>query len=257
VLDITVSEVKANGFASLTAPEAVSKAPAGAPITVAVNKLADGVFYLAGGTHHSLAIEQKDHIVIVEGPQHEARSQAVIDKAKEIIPGKPIKYLINSHAHFDHSGGVRTFVDEGATIVTHAANVPFYQKAWAAPRSLNPDRLAKSGKAARFESFETKHVLSDGKRSIEIHQIAGNSHNDAFALIYLPAEKILIEADAYTPLAPNAPAPTSVNPYASNLLDNVEKLKLNVDQIAALHGPGVVKLDDLRAYLSPAKVAAN
>lgn len=257
VLDITVADVKANSATALSAPDNVAQSPAGAPITVAVSKLADGVFYLTGGTHHSLAIDQKDHIVIIEGPQHEARSQAVIDKAKEVIPGKPIKYLINSHAHFDHSGGVRTFVDEGATIVTHAANVPYYQKAWAAPHTLNPDRLARSGKAARFESFETKHVLSDGKRSIEIHQIAGNSHNDAFALIYLPAEKILIEADAYTPLAPNAPAPTSVNPYAANLLDNVEKLKLNVEQIAALHGPGVVKLDALRAFVSPAKVASN
>ena len=107
-----------------------------------VDKLADGVYYLRGGTHHSLAIDQADHIVVVEGPQSEARSNAVIAKVKETIPNKPIRYVINTHVHFDHSGGLRTFVDEGATVVTHAMNRPYYEQAWAAPRTLNPDRLA-------------------------------------------------------------------------------------------------------------------
>ena len=79
---------------------------------------------MKGGTHHSVAIDQADHIVVVEGPQNEARSEAVIAKVKETIPNKPIRYVINTHVHFDHSGGLRTYVDEGATIVTHAMNRP-------------------------------------------------------------------------------------------------------------------------------------
>jgi glyoxylase-like metal-dependent hydrolase (beta-lactamase superfamily II) len=256
VLDIAVSDVKWNNVAAIKAPDSVASGQV-PPVTVAVNKLADGVYYLTGGTHHSVAIEQRDHVVLVEAPLNEARSQALIDKIKETIPGKPIKYLVNTHAHFDHSGGLRSLVDAGATIVTHQANVPYYKTAWAAPHKLNPDRLSQSNKVAKFESFGSKHVLSDGKRRIEIHQIAGNTHNDAFALIYLPTEKILIEADAFTPLAANAPAPTSTNPYSLNLLDNIEKLKLDVNQIAALHGPGVVKLDALRAYVGKAAVASN
>ncbi len=69
-----------------------------------------------------MLVEQDDHLVIVEAPQNEARSLAVIAKAKEIAPGKPIKYLVNTHTHFDHSGGLRTYVNEGAIIVTDAAN---------------------------------------------------------------------------------------------------------------------------------------
>ena len=103
--------------------------------------------------------------------------------------------------HFDHSGGLRTYVDEGATIVTHAMNKPYYEQAWAAPRTINPDRLAQSKKTATFETFTDKHVLTDGSRTIEVHQIAGSGHNDAFAMVYLPKEKILIEVDAYAPLA--------------------------------------------------------
>lgn len=213
------------------------------------SKVADGVFYLTGGTHHSVAIEQLDHIVIVEAPLNEERSLAVIAKAKEIIPGKPIKYLVNTHAHFDHSGGLRAYVAEGATIVTDAANKTYYQKVWAQPHTINPDRLSQAKTSARFETFTGKHVLSDGKRKIELHSLAGNSHNDAFALVYLPAEKILIEADAYTPLTAGAAAPVPANPYSVNLYDNIRKLKLDVDQIAGLHGEKVVTLADLQGYI--------
>jgi glyoxylase-like metal-dependent hydrolase (beta-lactamase superfamily II) len=151
--------------------------------------------------------------------------------------------------HFDHSGGLRTYVDEGATIVTHALNKAYYEKAWSAPRTLNPDQLAKSNKTATFETFSDKHVLTDGRRSIEIYPIAGSGHNDAFAMVYLPAEKILVEVDAYAPPAGNAPPPAVPSPFAVNLYDNIQKLKLDVRQIAALHGPRVATLNDLRAFI--------
>lgn len=250
VLDITVSSVTANPTVDLQVPEAVRSFTL-PPVNVSVEKLATGVYYLRGGSHHSLAIDQADHIVVVEGPQNEARSNAVIAKAKETIPNKPIRYLINTHAHFDHSGGVRTFVDEGATIVTHAMNRPFYEQAWAAPHTINPDRLAKSGKSATFETVSGKHVLSDGQRSIELHEIAASGHNDAYLLVYLPAEGIAFQSDAYTPAAPNAPPPAAPNPYSVNLNENIQRLKLNVRQFAPGHGPGVVTMADLRAAITP------
>ena len=164
VLDITVASVKVNPAVDIPVPDEVrSFTPP--PIKVDVAKLADGVYYFTGGTHHSVVIDQKDHIVVVEGPQSEERSLAVIAKVKETIPNKPIKYLINTHVHFDHSGGVRTYVDEGATIVTHQMNRPYYVQAWAAPRTISPDKLAQSKKMATFETFTDKHVLTDGKRS--------------------------------------------------------------------------------------------
>jgi glyoxylase-like metal-dependent hydrolase (beta-lactamase superfamily II) len=246
VLDITVSSVTANPAVDLPVPDAVrSFTPP--PVTVEVEKLANGVYYIRGGSHHSVAIDQRDHIVVVEGPQDEARSLAVIAKVKETIPNKPIRYLVNSHVHFDHSGGVRTYVAEGATIVTHEMNKPYYEQAWAAPRALNPDTLAKASKPATFETFTDKHVLTDGKRSIEVHLIAGNGHNDAYAMVYLPTEKILMEVDAWAPLAPNAPPPSAPSPFAINLYENIQRLKLNVNQIAALHGPRVAPLAELRA----------
>ncbi len=229
-------------------PESVRAATV-PPVVTTADKLADGVYYVKGGTHHSVAIEQADHVVVVEGPQSEARSLAVIAKVKETIPNKPLRYLINTHVHFDHSGGLRTWVDEGATIVTHEMNKPYYEQAWAAPHSLNPDRLEQSKKSAQFETVGDKHVLTDGKRSIEIYNIAGSGHNDGFLMVYLPKEKILIEGDAYTPAAADAPPPATPNPFSVNLHENIQRLKLDVRQIAALHGPRLATMADLRSAI--------
>jgi len=117
--------------------------------------------------------------------------------------------------------------------------------------TINPDKLAQSKKTATFETFGDKHVLTDGGRTIEIHKIAGGGHNDAFAMVYLPKEKILIEGDAYTPPAANAPPPTAANPFSVNLDENITRLKLDVKQIAPLHGPGVATMADLKAFITP------
>jgi len=243
VLELSVANVSK----ASTSIDALPEAPPVAPVEVTVETLAKGVYYLRGGSHHSVVVDQADGIVVIEGPQHEERSNAVIAKAKELVPGKPIRYVVNSHHHFDHSGGLRTYVDEGATVVTHASNQPFYEQAWAAPRTINPDRLAKSGKTPQFLTFTDKLVLEDKAHPVEVHHIAGNGHNDAFAMIYLPKEKVLIEGDAWTPSPPGAPPPSARNPYTANLFENVRRLKLDVRRIAALHGPGVAPLAQLKA----------
>ena len=248
VLDLTISNVKLNPSVDLPIPDQVKNAPP-APATVNVEKLAAGVYYLTGTNAHTIAIDQSDHIVAVEAPTNEARSLAVIAKIKETIPNKPIRYVVNSHVHFDHAGGLRTYVDEGATVVTHQMNKPYFETAWAAPRTINPDQLARSRKEAKFQLVSDKHVLTDKNRNIEIHSIANSGHNDAFLMVYLPKEKILIEGDAFTPGPADAPPPAVPNPYSVNLNENIERLKLDVRQIAALHGPRVTTIADLRSAI--------
>lgn len=256
VLALHIDDARANPILDLTPPDNVAKTQP-AQVIVNADKLAEGVFHLTGGTHHSVAIEEKNYLILVEAPLNEARSQALLAKLGELFPGKPVKYLINTHVHFDHSGGLRTFVDAGATIITHKLNAPYYQHAWTAPRTLNPDALSRSKKPARFEVFSDKLVLGTGDRRVEIHEIARSGHNNGSALVYLPAEKILIEADAYTPTAAGAPLPASPNPYSANLYDNIQRLKLEVDRIAALHGSRVASLNDLRAAIGLGTVTQN
>src|SRR5439155_3449217 len=133
---------------------------------------------------------------------------------------KPIKYLINTHHHFDHLGGIRTYVDEGATIVTHQSNKAFYERIFAMPHTLVPDKLWRSKKKASFETAADKKVLTDGRRTAELYLQKGNSHDDGLIFIYLPKEKILIEADAYSA----QPDP----PLAVNLIENIERLNLDI-----------------------------
>ena len=70
-------------------------------------------------------------------------------RSRRRFPNKPIRYIVNSHVHFDHSGGLRTYVAEGATVVTHEMNRPYYEQAWAAPRTLNPDRWPSAARPPR------------------------------------------------------------------------------------------------------------
>jgi glyoxylase-like metal-dependent hydrolase (beta-lactamase superfamily II) len=240
VLDVAVKEVQPNAAADIALPDAVKTFTD----RVTNEKVADGVWFVAGGSHNSVAIEMKDHVVLVEAPLNDNRTGAVIDQVKQLVPGKPIRYVINSHNHFDHSGGLRAAAAEGATIVTQAANKAYFEKAFAVQNTIVPDRLAKSGKRAKFMEVKDKMSMSDGTRTLDILRITDSVHNDTFLMVYLPKEKLLIEADGYTPLAPNAQPPATPNPLNVNLIENIERQKLAVDRILPLHGR-VVPVSDL------------
>ena len=247
---LVVGEVKPNAAVNIQAPQQV-QAPAAPPaVTVQTQKIANGVYYLTGGSHHSVVVEFADHLAVIEAPQNEARSLAVIREIRKSVGRKPIRYIINTHHHFDHSGGLRTYVQEGATVVTHDINKAFYERILspAAPRTLNPDTLALEKKKVptlTIEPVTDKKVLMDKARTVELHLIKDNAHNDGILMAYLPAEKILVEVDVYTPPAANAPPATTISPNTVNLVTNIERLKLDVEKILPLHGPGMATKADL------------
>jgi glyoxylase-like metal-dependent hydrolase (beta-lactamase superfamily II) len=252
-LDLMVADVKANPGLEVSVPDAVKTATPPA-IKVTSEKLGDGIWFIAGGSHNSMVVEFPDYITVIEAPLGEARSLAVIAEAKKLVPGKPIKYLINTHAHFDHSGGVRTYVAEGATIITESINVPYYQRVWATPRTLAPDNMSKAGKKPTFVAVKDKYVLSEGSRTIEIYHEDGSMHNAGMLLVYFPKEKILEEADDFTPDLPDVPAPSGARPpvFLANLLKQVDTLKLDVTTVAPMHGI-VVPYSDLKKAAASGK----
>jgi NADPH:quinone reductase-like Zn-dependent oxidoreductase/glyoxylase-like metal-dependent hydrolase (beta-lactamase superfamily II) len=249
--ELDVSAVRVNQAATFEVPAAIGagRAPLASPVEV--HELATGLWMLGGGTHNSVVVEQKSGIVIIEAPLNEQRADAVLIKARELAPGKPIVAVINTHSHFDHAGGLRTVAAAGIPIVTQARNVKFYERAWAQPRTLNPDRLATKKRKAVFRGFNTRLVLPDARHPIEIHEIEGSGHNDAFAMIYLPTDRLLVEADAWTPTPPGAMPPAEVNPLWINLEQNIARLKLDVARVAPLHGT-VQSIEALRAAIGKA-----
>ena len=235
VLDLTVTDVQPNFAVDIAVPDPIKQTPA--PYgKVATQMVADGVWYITGGSHHSVLIEMKDHLILVESPLNDERAAAVLAEVKSLVPNKPIKYVIATHHHFDHAGGLRAIAAEGITVIAHDVNKTFLEKALAAPATVRPDRLAKSGKKGTVEGMRDKRVLTDGARTVEIHTVAGNNHHGGIVMVYLPKEKLLVEADVYNPPAPNAPPPASVNTNWVNLSDNIKRLSMNVDQILPLHG---------------------
>ena len=170
-------------------------------------KLANGVWHVTGGSHHSVVVEFADYIAVVEAPLDEARSLAVIAEAKKLVPNKPLRYVLTTHHHFDHTGGLRTYVAEGATVVTHQSNVPTFEKTLVAPATLSPDAQSKAAKTPTLQGVSGKDILTDGKQTIEIYATGGDTHTNEYTLIYLRGPRILVEADAYSPGPPDAPVP--------------------------------------------------
>jgi len=236
------------------------------PVKVESQKLADGVWLLGGGTHNSVLVEFKDFAAVVEAPQNEARSLAVIEEVNRLVANKPIKYVVNTHHHFDHAGGLRTYLSQGTTVITHESNKQYYMDImfYPAPRELEPDRMALynpmymiSRRPAPIETVASfaggpgggaaKYVIADGERLLEIFHVQdmayeledpsyaqGNTSADML-MVYLPKEKILINADLYSPPAEGAPKPTAT-PAMRTLYQNMRKQKLDVARHVPLHG---------------------
>lgn len=238
-LDVTVTSVRANPTANFEVPASVRSATT----VVKSEKAADGVWFIAGDSHNSALIELKDYLVVIEAPHGDARSAAVIAEVKKLVPNKPIKYLVNTHHHFDHSGGVRAYAAEGATIITHELNRAFYERAAANTWSLAPDRLAQAKKKPVFQTMGDNMVLTDGSRSVELYQISGNAHHDGLIMAYLRKEKLLVQADAFSPRG----VPKTPNPFTVNLEANVRRLNIEVDRILPLHEHIVPYVELLKA----------
>jgi glyoxylase-like metal-dependent hydrolase (beta-lactamase superfamily II) len=203
-----------------------------APLVVTTEKLGDGLYRLTTGpgSYDSLVVEFKDHVMMLEAGQSVARGTAYIAKTKELFPNKPIRYVMVTHPHSDHTGGLPALVAEGATIVTQKNNEAFLDKALNTPRTLLDDVLAKNPKKAKIETVAEKKVYSDGTRTIELYHVAPVPHSNGLMIAYIPKEKILFQGD-FT-VTPGQPA----NDHLKALVPILEKLNLvNFDRYINVH----------------------
>jgi glyoxylase-like metal-dependent hydrolase (beta-lactamase superfamily II) len=204
---------------------------------------------VTGGSHHSVVVAFDEYVAVAEAPLDEQRSMAVMAEVKKLVPDKPVRYVLTTHHHFDHIGGLRAYAAEGATIVTHQSNVPYLEKALMAPATISPDMQAKSQRKPTLQGVSDKHEITDGKQTIQVYATKGDTHTNEYTLIYLPGPRILVEGDAYSPGPPNAPPPATPPPNAVALYDSLQELKLNVATIAPIHGRGAVPLAELRKLI--------
>jgi glyoxylase-like metal-dependent hydrolase (beta-lactamase superfamily II) len=241
-LNLTVANAVVNG-GTVEPPATIATA---APPQVTMEQVVPGVWFVAGGSHNSVAIEMADHVILVEAPLGDARTVAVIDAVRRQIPNKPLRTVIVTHVHFDHSGGVRAAAAEGLAIAAAPPVVEYLQRVYVNPHTIAPDRLARAPRTITFQPVTEGSIFSDATRTVEIFEQRDNPHVQGLNIVYLPKEKILIEADAFS--APRQPiTERAANPsaFTANLWQNIERAHLTPEIVLPIHGR-VAKLDELR-----------
>jgi hypothetical protein len=140
---------------------------------------------------------------------------------------------------------------EGATILTYKLNKPYLEKVLSQPRTLNPDAVQQQGSKPKVQAVGEKTVLTDGTHVVELYHLQTFLHHDGTLVAYFPQEKVLFEADGYNPQPVGAVPPNPASPTNLSLLDNIQRLHLDVQRVIPVHYPAdnrVVTLAELKRW---------
>jgi glyoxylase-like metal-dependent hydrolase (beta-lactamase superfamily II) len=183
-----------------------------------------------GGSHNSLIVELNDHLVVFDAPIHEGQSRFTIDAAKAKYPGKPIRYLVLTHHHNDHTGGARTYVAEGATVIVPAPDKEFFEAVFSAPHKVSPDELEKNPRPATIIEVQDRLTLSDETGDIRLYNIP-NPHALGMLVIHVTRADLMWVADQYAP-----GRDSTASPGAASLYQALMRLGVRPARFAGGHG---------------------
>jgi glyoxylase-like metal-dependent hydrolase (beta-lactamase superfamily II) len=224
-------------------------------MTVSVERLGNGIYMLGGGPANSYMVEFDNFVAVFEAPGSEERSLAVIEEIVKLAPNKPIRWLISSHPHFDHIGGIRTYNHIGATVITHMKNLDFMNRdvLTYTPRTVKPDIMSlwpptEVAEGYNYEAIQENFVITDNRRILHVYYVQPLRHVEGMLMAYLPAERIAFEADLFNTHEPQAGPPT---PAMVSFWNQVRRMKLDVTTIAPVHGRPV-PWTDLEKAMGPA-----
>lgn len=255
VEEVDYVEVKFNTSppeSAFAKPQGYDDLPQPTPAATKETKLADGVYLFESGSN-SLVVEFNDHVMVVEPYAGGRGAKPTINKVLEMFPNKPIKYIVITHHHDDHSGGLRSYIAEDIRVVTTPANQNYFEKMAAGNFTINRDDQTKNRKKPVFEFVrDKKRVFSDGKQTVEIIDIGPSPHANEMLIVYLPKEKLVFQGDLVNLPNSGKYMPTTVIETTVHFFDSIKRLGLDVDRITAVHGP-TTTLDDLRKAIEKSR----
>jgi len=199
-----------------------------------LNDVAPGVVHVVGGSHNSLLVEMDDHLVMVDAPISDAQSIWVVNAAKQRFPGKPIKWLVLTHHHMDHAGGMRGVLAEGAVLVVGQGTAQHYRKALAAPMQRNPDMKPMDFSRVQILEIPESHVMGDSKgRQVVAYSMQDNPHAKGLLMVWVPDAKLGYVTDVWSP---GVPLPDKPNPGLISVVRTVQRTGIQPERFAGGHG---------------------
>jgi glyoxylase-like metal-dependent hydrolase (beta-lactamase superfamily II) len=201
--------------------------------SMALAEIAPGVQHTTGGGANSLIVEMRDHLIVFDAPVNDWFSNWVIKAAKEKYPNKPIKYLVLTHHHMDHTGGLRAYAAEGAAIVVGAGNGAHFKQHLAAPFTLNPDLSPRDLSRTEVIEVADRRAFTDGTRTVEVIAI-DNPHAKGLVIGYIPDAKLGFVTDIWSP--GRDPLPPKINPVLAAVVNGVKKAGITPARFAGGHG---------------------
>jgi glyoxylase-like metal-dependent hydrolase (beta-lactamase superfamily II) len=223
-------------IADLAAPATVRAASDADPVvTSEATQVAPGVWRLT--PYGNTVFEFADHLAIYELGGSHAAAQAAIDKARTLVPGKPLTEYIPSHHHFDHTAGYRVGVAEGLIVVSRYGNEGIFREMAERRAPDYPDALEKNRKPFKFRGFDDHLRMSDSKATVDLYWARANTHMADAVFAYVPASKVFVEGDMAT-------AAKDYQFWGDNYMDNVEHYELDVETLSTVH-MGIMKPADV------------
>jgi len=199
-----------------------------------LQEVAPGVQHVVGGTHNSLLVEMSDHLIVFDAPVTDAQSLWVVNAAKEKFPGKPIRWVVLTHHHMDHTGGVRGFLAEGAALVVGQGAGAHFRRVLDAPATRNPDMRPRDFSRTPILEVPESHVMSDDRgRQVIVYRI-DNPHAKSYLIGYVPDAKLGFVTDLWSP--GRDPLPAKITPPLAAVAAGVKKAGIEPARFAGGHG---------------------